>query len=280
MPSKGPSLDVARRRADESSPTRLLRDGDFVAPSSSSDPETAHVYRIDESRKLGIRSSIFLILNKMIGTGSQFFPLWTLSFLHTSDPDQKDRHNLCLQFSQRHLGSMPRLAQWECPYFYGWLVSSLNSHWSQQKYQHIQVESLLSLVSASISSLDYKYLVQGVRRTISSVSIESPNISRPRYSSHRWFCSDFLRGIPSHLEDMCFWPPAALHRTDGPLVALPLVVSALLFFSTASFPNGVLVCLMSSAFSRLWFCYLSYFLGLQRWPVIERCRIRTILIML
>lgn len=280
MTSKGPSLDVARRRADESSPTRLLRDGESVAPSSSSDPETAHVYRIDESHKLGITSSIFLILNKMIGTGSQFFRLlWILSFW-ILQIQIKVRHNLCLQFSPRHLGSLPRLAQWECPCFYGCLVSSLNSHWSPKKYRYIQVESLLSLVSASISSLDYRYLDPGVRRTISSVSIESPNISRPRCSSHRWFCSDSPRGIPSHLDDMCFWPLAALHRTDGPLVALPLLVSALLFFSTASFPNGVLVCLMSLAFSRLWFCYLSYFLVLRRWPVIERCRIRTILIML
>lgn len=279
MTSKGPSLDVATRRADESSPTRLLRDGESVAPSSSSDPETAHVYRIDESHKLGIRSSIFLILNKMIGTGSQLSLPWILSFW-ILQITIKVRHNLFPQFSPRHLGSLPRLDQWECRCFYGCLVSSLNFHWSHKKYQHIQVESLLSLVSASISSLDYKYLDLGVRRTISSASIESLNISRPRYSFHRWSCSDFPRGIHSHLDDMCFWPLAALHRTDGPLVASPLVVSPLLFFSTAFFRNGALVYLMSLAFSRLWFCYLSYFLVLQRWPVIERCRIRTILIML
>lgn len=72
MTSKDPSIDVARRRADEPSPTRLLRDGESAAPSGSSDPEGAQVYRIEESHKLGITSSIFLILNKMIGTGSQF----------------------------------------------------------------------------------------------------------------------------------------------------------------------------------------------------------------
>ena len=75
MTSKDPSIDVARRRADEPSPTRLLRDGESAAHSASSDPERSHVYRIDESNKLGIRSSIFLILNKMIGTGSQFILL-------------------------------------------------------------------------------------------------------------------------------------------------------------------------------------------------------------
>ena len=36
------------------------------------------VYKFDESRKLGVTSSIFLILNKMIGTGSMCHPMSVL----------------------------------------------------------------------------------------------------------------------------------------------------------------------------------------------------------
>lgn len=118
MTSKDPSLDVARRRVDEPSPTRLLRDGEFAAPSGSSDPEGEHVYRIEESQKLGITSSIFLILNKMIGTGSQFVPALT-SF-------EKIRHNFYLQFSPRLLESLPRLGRWEFLCLSGCLVGFLN----------------------------------------------------------------------------------------------------------------------------------------------------------
>lgn len=40
----------------------------LIATSRSSEEQ---VFRIKESRKLGVISSMFLILNKMIGTGSQ-----------------------------------------------------------------------------------------------------------------------------------------------------------------------------------------------------------------
>jgi hypothetical protein len=41
-----------------------------------------NVYHFDESRKLGVTSSVFLILNKMIGTGSLFpLPRWFPVFL-------------------------------------------------------------------------------------------------------------------------------------------------------------------------------------------------------
>ena len=33
------------------------------------------VYQFKEARKLGVTSSVFLILNKMIGTGSKYIPL-------------------------------------------------------------------------------------------------------------------------------------------------------------------------------------------------------------
>lgn len=39
--------------------------------SRSSNVEGAQVFRFAESRKLGVTSSLFLILNKMIGTGSK-----------------------------------------------------------------------------------------------------------------------------------------------------------------------------------------------------------------
>lgn len=55
--------------------------GRFVAPASvdvkrelgAEDASVVdeNVYHFEESRKLGVTSSVFLILNKMIGTGSQ-----------------------------------------------------------------------------------------------------------------------------------------------------------------------------------------------------------------
>ena len=41
------------------------------------------VYKFDESRKLGVTSSIFLILNKMIGTGSMCYPMSHEICIHT-----------------------------------------------------------------------------------------------------------------------------------------------------------------------------------------------------
>ncbi len=71
MSNKNDSVETIRTR-DSPSPTRLLEDGEAPSPfGPSSDVEGAQVFRIAESRKLGITSSVFLILNKMIGTGSQ-----------------------------------------------------------------------------------------------------------------------------------------------------------------------------------------------------------------
>lgn len=39
-------------------------------PATGSDVGDEQVFQYDDSRKLGITSSVFLILNKMIGTGS------------------------------------------------------------------------------------------------------------------------------------------------------------------------------------------------------------------
>lgn len=56
---------------------------DFSASDSGS-IEAEEVYAYDDSRKLGITSSVFLILNKMIGTGSvSSFPKHTLYELDT-----------------------------------------------------------------------------------------------------------------------------------------------------------------------------------------------------
>ena len=42
------------------------------------------VYQFDESRKLGVTSSVFLILNKMIGTGSMWLPNYRINlFIHS-----------------------------------------------------------------------------------------------------------------------------------------------------------------------------------------------------
>lgn len=43
------------------------------------------VFAYDESRKLGITSSVFLILNKMIGTGSECHPQWIRSESYVTD---------------------------------------------------------------------------------------------------------------------------------------------------------------------------------------------------
>ena len=40
---------------------------------------SGEVFAYDESRKLGVTSSVFLILNKMIGTGSECHPWWIRS---------------------------------------------------------------------------------------------------------------------------------------------------------------------------------------------------------
>ena len=50
----------------------LLQDSSFESLHNHGTESLAGevVYKFDESRKLGITSSIFLILNKMIGTGS------------------------------------------------------------------------------------------------------------------------------------------------------------------------------------------------------------------
>lgn len=55
----------------ESSPRNAtVQDEDTLSASGSSRLEGAQVFRYAESRKLGVTSSVFLILNKMIGTGS------------------------------------------------------------------------------------------------------------------------------------------------------------------------------------------------------------------
>jgi hypothetical protein len=50
-----------------------LESGEHEGPSALLNPATSgdeQVFKIEESRKLGVTSSVFLILNKMIGTGS------------------------------------------------------------------------------------------------------------------------------------------------------------------------------------------------------------------
>lgn len=62
MVAKSGTTSPAAESRDPEEPSTLL-------PASRSSEE--QVFRIEESRKLGVISSMFLILNKMIGTGSE-----------------------------------------------------------------------------------------------------------------------------------------------------------------------------------------------------------------
>lgn len=56
---------------------------DVVSDTASSD---AQVFEYDDSRKLGVTSSVFLILNKMIGTGSGYSQRGLRSYCSFTDP--------------------------------------------------------------------------------------------------------------------------------------------------------------------------------------------------
>lgn len=60
MAAKPATLASAVESSDPEAPAAL----------TSSKNEEEQVFKIQESRKLGVTSSVFLILNKMIGTGS------------------------------------------------------------------------------------------------------------------------------------------------------------------------------------------------------------------
>lgn len=62
MAAKPETISSAVESRDPEEPSALI-------PTSRDSEE--QVFRIEESRKLGVTSSVFLILNKMIGTGSQ-----------------------------------------------------------------------------------------------------------------------------------------------------------------------------------------------------------------
>ena len=62
MAAKSGTISPAVESRDPEEPSSLL-----PTPRSSEE----QVFRIEESRKLGVISSMFLILNKMIGTGSE-----------------------------------------------------------------------------------------------------------------------------------------------------------------------------------------------------------------
>lgn len=70
MSTKADSDTVTATRRSVS-PDEVTADGETSPISGSSSEEGVRVFRFAESRKLGVTSSVFLILNKMIGTGSQ-----------------------------------------------------------------------------------------------------------------------------------------------------------------------------------------------------------------
>lgn len=63
--------DTVTETTGSLSPNEVRVDEETSPMSGSSSVEGAQVFRFAESRKLGVTSSLFLILNKMIGTGSK-----------------------------------------------------------------------------------------------------------------------------------------------------------------------------------------------------------------
>ncbi|MCJ1468578.1 hypothetical protein MMC07_007207 [Pseudocyphellaria aurata] len=61
--------DTVTETSRNLSPDEVAADEETSPISGSPSVESAQVFRFDESRKLGVTSSLFLILNKMIGTG-------------------------------------------------------------------------------------------------------------------------------------------------------------------------------------------------------------------
>lgn len=71
MTDPDPDPDPVMETRHSLSASEVEPDSETSPISGSSSVENAQVFRYAESRKLGVTSSLFLILNKMIGTGSQ-----------------------------------------------------------------------------------------------------------------------------------------------------------------------------------------------------------------
>lgn len=63
--------NISTETSSNLSPNEVAADEETVLISGTSSAEGTQIFRFAESRKLGVTSSLFLILNKMIGTGSQ-----------------------------------------------------------------------------------------------------------------------------------------------------------------------------------------------------------------
>lgn len=66
-----PNPDTVTETRHSLTASEVEPDSETSPISGSSSVENAQVFRFTGSRKLGVTSSLFLILNKMIGTGSQ-----------------------------------------------------------------------------------------------------------------------------------------------------------------------------------------------------------------
>lgn len=66
-----PLLGSERNMPDSKEDTKATEYGTNITSTESGSIQAEEVFVYDDSRKLGITSSIFLILNKMIGTGSK-----------------------------------------------------------------------------------------------------------------------------------------------------------------------------------------------------------------
>ena len=84
MAAKPRTISSTIESRDPEEPSALIQ-----TPRSSEE----QVFKIQESRKLGVTSSVFLILNKMIGTGSQ-----SNSFRALVAGEQDPRNNLLRSF--------------------------------------------------------------------------------------------------------------------------------------------------------------------------------------
>lgn len=117
-------------------------------------------FRYNDSQKIGTTGAVFLILNKMIGTG--IFSTPSGIFANTGSV------GVCL---------------------FLWVIGSVTAHFNHAVGTHsvtlCSVESSLSVESASFLNLAWPFLVQEVRRTIWNACTGTRSFSPPVFCSPR-----------------------------------------------------------------------------------------------
>lgn len=69
--------DATPKAGEQYSSSAVARGGDDSPPDyASGQVQDEQAFKFSESRKIGVTGAVFLILNKMIGTGSECSPGW------------------------------------------------------------------------------------------------------------------------------------------------------------------------------------------------------------